>query len=89
MAFDEHKYRDIRKRILKRLISLGKWGGNHTHFKNMFQVVPKHERGLKETKQAIRDLIKENKIIPKQTIQEPHVSLNPQKSKEIKDELEN
>jgi len=84
---DLEKYAEVRKRMLRRLANLGKWGGNHTHFKHLFQVVPKHERGLKEIKRAIKDLIKEEKIIAKPTNQEPHVSLNPNKREEIFVEL--
>lgn len=85
MAMDV--YKEARKAILTKLFNMGKWGGAHTHFKHMLGSLPKHLRGVKEVKKAIHDLIKEGKILPKQTTQEPHVSLNPAKAKEIKEEI--
>ena len=84
---DERLYKEARKAILTKLFNMNKWGGAHTHYKHMLGSLPKDKRGAKEVKKAVKDLIKEGKILPKQTIQEPHVSLNPEKAKEIKDEI--
>lgn len=84
---DESLYGSARKTILRKLMNMRKWGGSHTHFKHMLGGLPKHLRGSKEVKKAIKDLIREQKLLTKQTLQEPHVSLNPAKAKEIKDEL--
>ncbi len=85
---DADLYKEARKTILKKLVNMNKWGGSHTHYKHMLGALPKDARGRKEVKKAVGDLIREGKIVPKQIIQEPHVSLNPLKAKEIKDELE-
>lgn len=80
-------YKEARKAILTKLFNMNKWGGSHTHYKHMLGSLPKDVRGAKEVKKAVKDLIKEGKIIPKQTTQEPHVSLNPEKASEIKGEI--
>jgi hypothetical protein len=85
MAMD--LYKEARKAILVKLFNMNKWGGSHTHFKHMLGSLPKDVRGAKEVKKAIKDLIKEGKLLPKQTTQEPHVSLNPEKAKDIKEEI--
>jgi hypothetical protein len=84
---DTDLYREARKAILTKLFNMNKWGGSHTHYKHMLGALPKDVRGKKEVKKAVSDLVKENKILPKQTTQEPHVSLNPTKAQEIKEEI--
>jgi len=83
---DYEKYSAMRQLILRSLDSRNKWGASHTAFKRMLKKIPRHDRGSKEAKQAVIDLIKEGKIILKKTLEEEHVSLNPRMIKEIKEE---
>ena len=80
------KYLILRQVILHNLDSRGKWGAAHTSFTRMLKKIPRHDRGVKETKKAVSDLIKEGKILLKRTLEEDHVSLNPRLTKEIKAE---
>jgi len=76
-----------RKRILRQLMNTRKWGESHTHHKNMLTAIPKDQRGSKNVKKAIKELLSEGKIITKKTTGEHHVALNPHLSKEIKKEV--
>lgn len=84
---DVEFYQCARKTILITLAKRQKWGGSHTPFKRMFANFSKDERGKKEVKQAAADLIKEGKIMLKQTVEDDHVSLNPRMLKEIRSEI--
>ncbi len=72
---------EIRNAILRKLVSLGKWGGSHTSFDNLPKGFPKHLRG--EVKEMAKELIKENFILAKPTSYSLEVSLNPSMKKEI------
>lgn len=73
--------RIIRKIIIRKLLYLNKWGGNHTNFDNMPKGFPGHARG--EVKDVAKALIKENILLAKPTSYGLEVSLNPDKKKEI------
>lgn len=80
--------RVIMKRFLRKLINLNIWGGRHTELKNLQKALPSHLRGSKETKKAIKDLLKKGFLNIKPSTGEKHVSLNSHKQKEIYDFLE-
>ena len=78
----------IMKRFLRKLINLNIWGGRHTELTNLLKALPKHLRGTKETKNAIRELLKLEFLTIKKSTFEEHVSLNSHKQKEIFEFLE-
>jgi len=48
----------IMKRFLRKLLNLNIWGGRHTELKNLQKALPSHLRGSKESKKAIKELLK-------------------------------
>ncbi len=72
---------DIKKRIIIKLVRWRKWGGSHTE--NILRGLPSHLRGDKITKQALKELEKDQWIIPAKKTGEIHYSLNPEKTDEI------
>lgn len=72
---------DIKKRIIIKLIRWKKWGGVHTE--NILKGLPSHLRGAKITKKALKELEKDQWIIPAKKTGEIHYSLNPRKVGEI------
>ena len=73
--------KDIKKRILIKLIRWRKWGASHTE--NIIKGLPSHLKGAKITKQALKELEKNQWIIPAKKTGEIHYSLNPRKTNEI------
>lgn len=73
----------IMKRFLRKLLNLNIWGGRHTELKNLQKALPSHLRGSKETKEAIKELLKKQFLTIKLSTGEKHVSLNSHKQKEI------
>lgn len=61
----------------------GKWGGAHTEEINLTKTLPKHLRGEKITKEAIKEMYNLEFLLWKKSTGEIHVSLNPRKKKEI------
>ncbi len=72
---------DIKKRILIKLIKWRKWGGSHTE--NIVKGLPTHLRGEKVTKQALKELVRNQWLMPVKKTGEIHYSLNPGKTAEI------
>jgi len=72
---------EIKARIIRKLIKWRKWGGAHTE--NIFKGLPSHLIGEKVTKQALKELIRDQWLIPAIKTGETHYSLNPRKVKEI------
>ncbi len=72
---------DIKARIIRKLVQWRKWGGSHTE--NILKGLPTHLRGDKITKQALKELEKDEWIIPAKKTGEIHYSLNPRKADEI------
>ena len=72
---------DIKKRIIIKLVRWKKWGGSHTE--NILNGLPSHLKGDKLTKQALKELEKDEWILPAMKTQEIHYSLNPRKVDEI------
>ncbi len=71
----------IKVRIIRRLVKWRKWGGSHTE--NIVGGLPAHLTGSKLTKQAIKELERDEWIIPAKKTGETHYSLNPEKTDEI------
>ena len=74
-------------RFLRKLINLDMGGGEHTEIKNLLKALPKHLRGEKVTKDAIKELYRLEFLLSKPSTNEIHISLNPRKKKEIEDFL--
>lgn len=72
---------DIKIRIIIRLVRWRKWGAAHTE--NILKGLPSHLRGDKVTKQALKELEKDEWLLLSKKTGEIHYSLNPLKTKEI------
>ena len=48
---------EIKVRIIRKLVKWRKWGGSHTE--NVLRGLPSHLRGEKVTKNALKELVKE------------------------------
>lgn len=79
--------KEIQDKTLRKLIALEKWGGAHTESINLFKGLPKHLRGEKITIEAVEELYKKEFLLAKKSTGAVHVSLNPEKKKEILDFL--
>ena len=69
---------EIKARIIRKLVQWKKWGGAHTE--NIYRGIPKHYRGAKE---ALKELIRDEWLIPAKKTNEIHYSLNSNKTKDI------
>ena len=78
----------IMKRFLRKLLNLNIWSGRHTELKNLQKALPAHLRGSKESKNAIKELLKRQFLNITLSTGEQHVSLNSHKQKEIYEFLE-
>lgn len=72
--------------IVKKLFHHGYVGGRHTDIENLKKGLPGHVKG--DVKEATKELIKEEILIPKPTSYGLHVSLNPRKREEIEKYLQ-
>lgn len=82
MAFDmKLTSEDIKSRIIRKLVQWKKWGGSHTE--NILKGLPSHLKGDKITKQALKELEKNQWVIKAKKTGEIHYFLNPRKRKEI------
>ena len=72
--------------IVKKLFHHGYMGGKHTDIENLKKGLASHVKG--DVKQAAKELIKEEILIPKPTSYGLHVSLNPRKREKINKYLE-
>jgi len=72
---------EIKGRIIRKLVQWRKWGGSHTE--NVLNGLPSHLRGDKLTKQALKELERDEWILSAKKTGEIHYSLNPRKSEEI------
>ena len=72
--------RAIQEKILRKLMAMKspKWGSSHTEDTNLVKGLPSHLRGEKIVEKAIKEF-----FIKSKKTGEWHVSLNPQKRKEI------
>jgi len=72
---------EIKKRIINRLVRWRKWGGSHTE--NVISGLPSHLIGDKVTKNVLKELVKDEWLIPAMKTGETHYSLNPKKAEEV------
>jgi len=77
--------RVIQEKILRKLMAMKplKWGESHTEKTNLVKGLPSHLRGEKIVEKAIKELYQKEFLIRSKKTGEWHVSLNPQKKKEI------
>jgi hypothetical protein len=77
--------RAIQEKIIRKLMAMKppKWGASHTEERNLSKGLPSHLAGAKVTKDAIKELYQLEFLLSKKSTGEIHVSLNPQKMKEI------
>jgi hypothetical protein len=77
--------RAIQEKILRKLMSMKppKWGNSHTEEANLVKGLPSHLRGEKIVQQSIKELYQKDYLLKSKKTGEWHVSLNPQKRKEI------
>jgi len=76
-------YEQLKAQLLFKLYRKGKWGGAHTPIKNLFHLTD--NASIKESEKAIKELANVEWVHIKISTGEKHISLNPHKSKEIKD----
>ena len=67
--------------IIKKLFHHGYIGGKHTDVENLKKGLPGHFRG--NVTEVVKELLKEEILIPKPASYGLHVSLNPRKTEEI------
>jgi len=72
----------VRRTLLRKLLRMGKIGASHTAYDDLHKGFPKHMSG--EVKEEADLLIKEGILLKKPTGYGLHVSLNPDRLKEIK-----
>ena len=72
---------EIKARIIRKLVRWQKWGGVHTE--NILKGLPTHLRGDKSVKEVLKELEKDEWLIPAKKTGEIHYSLNPKKANEI------
>ena len=75
----------IRKAILKKLFRHRYIGGRHTEIRNAMKGFPPPL--LKEVKEEIKNLINDGYLLSKMSTGETHISLNPRKINEIREEI--
>ena len=86
----------LKKLILQKLIRANVWGGKHTPLNFIIKGIPEHYRnthpGMKVVEKAMKDLVNYGWVIVslKRTgkSSDQHLSLNPRKTNEIKQFLE-
>ncbi len=72
---------EIKARIIRKLVRWRKWGGAHTE--NILNGLPKHLIGDKIVKDVLKELEKDEWIIPENKTRETHYHLNSRKTDEI------
>jgi len=53
---------EIKARIIRKLVKCRKWG--HAHTENVLKGLPSHLRGEKNTKEALKELEKDERVLP-------------------------
>jgi hypothetical protein len=79
---DDNPRRRVMRQILRKLFKKGKIGGSHTHEDNVYRGVPDHEKGV--AKEVMDLLYREGYLVPKPTATDPHVSLSPERTADVK-----
>ncbi|MEK6947596.1 MAG: hypothetical protein AABX32_08390 [Nanoarchaeota archaeon] len=72
---------EIKARIIRKLVRWNKWGGSHTE--NILNGLPTHLKGDKIVKGVLKELEKDEWILPAKKTGETHYSLNSKKANEI------
>ena len=72
---------EIKARIIRKLVRWQKWGGVHTE--NILKGLPKHLIGDKMVKDVLKDLLKDEWLLPTKKTGEIHYYLNSRKAAEI------
>lgn len=72
---------EIKARIIRKLVRWQRWGGAHTE--NILKGLPKHLIGDKIVKEVLKEIVKDEWLIPVKKTGETHYYLNPNKSSEI------
>ncbi|MBI3035273.1 hypothetical protein HYY71_03035 [Candidatus Woesearchaeota archaeon] len=72
---------DIKARIIRKLARWQKWSGSHTE--NALKGLPKHIVGEKIVKDALKELVKDEWMIPVRKTGEVHYYLNSKKTDDI------
>lgn len=82
LSEDPNPRRRVMRQMLRKLFKKGKIGASHTHEDNVYRGVPDHEKG---TAKVIMDLLyREGLLMPKPTATDPHVSLSPERTAEVR-----
>jgi hypothetical protein len=79
---DPNPRRRVLRQIVRRLFNKGKIGASHTHQDNVYRGVADHEKGV--AKDVMDLLYREGLLVPKPTLTDPHVSLSPDRTGEIR-----
>jgi hypothetical protein len=82
IAQDGNPRRRVLRQVLKKLFKKGKIGASHTHEDNVYRGVADHDKGL--AKEAMDLLYREGLLMPKPTTTDPHVSLRPERTAEVR-----
>ena len=72
---------EIKARIIRKLVRWQKWGGAHAE--NILKGLTTHLRGDKIVKEVLKELEKDEWLLPAKKTGEVHYSLNPKKANEI------
>jgi len=76
-------YTSIKSFIIRKLVRRRNWMHKHTSIHNLTKGLPPYLKSKKESKEVIRDLLKEELLLSKPTYYGLEVSLNIKKKKEI------
>ena len=83
---DADPSRRIARRILQRLVGMGKWGGYHTEFAHLSRGFAGNERALAQ--QVGEALIADGLLLEKPSTGQRHVLLNPRRAADIRELIE-
>lgn len=78
---DPSPRRRVLRVMLRKLLVKGKIGASHTHEDNVYRGLADHEKGL--AKQVMELLYREGLLLPKPTLTDPHLSLEPERLAEV------
>lgn len=76
-------YSQLKAQLLFKLYRKGIWGGKHTPLRNLFHLMD--SVSIKESKNAVKELLNLRWIFIKISTGEEHISLNSHFNKEIKE----
>jgi hypothetical protein len=82
VAQDPNPRRRVLRQMLRKLYKKGKIGASHTHEDNVYRGIPDHEKGF--AKEAMALLYREGYLLPKPTATDPHVSLSPELTGDVR-----